>query len=237
MPQRLQTAEIELAIEDFSRGTQSGVSERGIRRPNWLSGNDNVYGRPYRGLRVRPGSRDVSTATLSDPPHSLMAYYSSGGNKLFVAADNDIYEVTASAYTAQTLPASHLASSDILGHTNLDGVLITTQRGSALTPLMFDGAWKELKLPKPVAAIGFAADGAGGSVDVGTHYYRIRWRFAKGSSLSGPVSAAHVVAGPNQTVNINAGLAASARSDYVGWTLERTKINGTAAGPWWFVAS
>ena len=26
------------------------------------------------------------------------------------------------------------------------------------------------------------------------------------------------------------------RGDYIGWTLERTKVNGSAAGPWWWVA-
>jgi len=232
---RLSTREITLPMRDFSGGIQGGVSERGIKAINWLAAADNLYGRPYRALRVRPGTRDLSSAVLSDAPHSLMGFYSGGGNKLFVGAANKVFEVGSSSYTLQTLPASHLASSDIMTHTNLDGVLVATQRTGALTPLMYDGTWKELKLPKPVNAIGFAADGAGGGVDAGTHYYRIRWRFAKGSSLVGPVSAAHVVANPNNTVNINAGLDASGRSDYVGWTLERTKVNGTAAGPFWFV--
>jgi hypothetical protein len=239
MSPRLATQEISLPIRDFSGGIQGGISERGIRNPNWLAAADNYYGRPYRMMRVRPGTRDLSTAILSDPPHSLMGFYSGGGNKLFVAAANKIFEVTSTAYTLQTLPASHPASSDIFGHTNLDGVLVATQRTGALTPLMYDGEWKELKLPEPTDAIGFAADTAivapALGVDVGDHYYRIRWRFAKGSSLAGPVSAKHTVAAPNQTVNINAGLTASGRSDYIGWTLERTKVNGTAAGPFWFV--
>jgi hypothetical protein len=164
-----------------------------------------------------------------------MGFYSSGGNKLFVGAAAKIFEVTASAFTLQTLPGGHPGSSDIFAHTNLDGVLVATQRTGSLTPLMYDGAWKELKLPKPTDAIGFAADTAG-LVDIGNHYYRIRWRFAKGSSLVGPVSAVHTIATTTKTVNVNAGLAASGRSDYVGWTLERTKVNGTAAGPFWFVA-
>lgn len=236
MSPRHATVEFPITLHDFSRGIVGGISERGSRNVNWLAAADNYYGRPLRGIRVRPGTRDLSTAVLSDSPHSLMGFYSGGGNKLFVAASNKILEVGSSAYTLQTLPGSHPASSDIFTHTNLDGVLITTQRTGALTPLMYDGTWKELKLPVPTVAIGFAADTAGGSVDAGTHYYRIRWRFAKGSSLVGPVSAAHVVAGPNNTVNINAGLDASTRSDYLGWTLERTKVNGVAAGPFWFVA-
>jgi hypothetical protein len=236
------TEEIQLSIRDFSRGVVGGISERGISKIDFLSAVDNLYGRPVRGMRVRPGSRDLSTAILSDQPHSLMGFYSGGGNKLFVGAAAKIFEVQAGAYALQSLPGGHPATSDIFMHTNLNGLLVATQRGGALTPLTFDGtSWKELKLEKPVAAIGFAADSAivppNLGVDVGTHYYRIRWRFTNGSSLAGPVSAAHVVAGPNQTVNINAGLAGSARSDYIGWTLERTKVNApSSAGPWWFVA-
>lgn len=239
MSPRHATQEITLSVRDFSGGIRGGISERGLSRINWLAAADNYYGRPYRALRVRPGSRDLSTAILSDEPHSLMGFYSSGGNKLFVGAAAKIFEVTSSAYTLQTLPASHPALSDIFTHTNLDGMLVATQRGGSLTPLMYDGAWKELKLPKPTDAIGFAADSGVTppvvGVDVGDHYYRIRWRFAKGSSLVGPVSAKRTIAAPNRTVNINAGLTASARSDYVGWTLERTKVNGTINGPFWFV--
>lgn len=237
MTRRYQPQEITLAINDFKRGIVGGISERGIRNIDWLAAGTNVYGRPYRGLRVRPGSRDLSTAILSDAPHSLMGFYSAGGNKLFVGAAAKILEATSSAYTLQSLPASHPSSSDIFSHTNLDGVLLATQRTGALTPLMYDGAWKELKLPKPAAAPTFAADSAGGAVDAGTHYYRVRWRYAKGSSLVGPTSAARVVAAANFTVNLNANLVPGApRSDFVGWTLERTKVNGTVLGPFWFVA-
>jgi len=233
MPRR-RSVETTLSMHDFSRGLLSGISERGVARPNWLAGADNLYGRPYRALRVRPGSRDISTATLLNPPHSLMGFYSGGGNKLFVAAANEIREATAAAYTLQTLPASHPASSDIFTHTNLDGVLIATQRGGALTPLMYDGGWKELKLPKPASAPTVAVAG-GGFVDTGNHYYRIRWRFAKGSSLAGPVSTVAATTAGNNTVNLTA-IPTSARSDYIGFTVERTKVNGTNAGPWWFVA-
>lgn len=238
MSPRLKTHEITIPIDDFSRGIVGGISERGsTRKPNWLFQADNYYGRPFRGMRVRPGSRDLSTAILSDAPHSLMGFYSGGGNKLFVGASNKIFEVQSAAYPLQTLPGGHPVSSDIWSHTNLDGLLIATQRGGNLTPLRYDGAWLELKLPKPAAAVTFAADSAGGGVDAGTHYYRVRWRYANGSSLVGPTSAAHVVAGPNFTVNIDANLTPGApRSDYIGWTLERTKVNGTVDGPFWFVA-
>jgi len=236
---RLEVRDLELSLSDCSRGILSGTSERGVARPNWLAGADNLYGRPYRAKRVRPGSRDISTATLSDLPHSLMGYYSSGGNRLFTGAANKIYEAQSAAYALQTLPSGHPASSDIWSHTNLDGVLVATQRTGSLTPLMYDGAWKELKLPKPSSGPTYGANSAGGSVDARTNgpWYRVRWRHAKGSSLSGPVTEAPDVIAGTQTVNISANLnPASPRSDYVGWTLERTKANGTIAGPFWFVA-
>jgi hypothetical protein len=237
---RLATREILLSLRDFSGGIKSGISERGLTKINWLAAADNFYGRPYRSLRVRPGTRDLSSDVLSDSPHSLMGFYSEGGNKLFVGAGQKILEVTSGAYNLQSPPSGHPANSDIYSHTNLDGVLVATQRGGALTPLMYDGVWKELRLPKPTDAITFAVASAiippTLGVDVGDHYYRIRWRFSMGSSLVGPVSPKVTVAAPNQTVNINGGLAASGRSDYTGWTLERTKVNGSAIGPWWFVA-
>lgn len=110
---RHSTQEITLALRDFSGGIKGGISERGLRLINWLSAADNVYGRPYRGLRVRPGSRDLSTAILSDKPHSLMGFYSLGGNKLFVAAAAKILEVTGSAYTLQTLPATQIGRAHV----------------------------------------------------------------------------------------------------------------------------
>lgn len=233
------TQEISLALHDFSRGIVGGVSERGTRNVNWAAACDNLYGRPFRGLRVRPGSRDLSTAVLSDSPHSLMAFYSGGGNKLFVAAANRIFEIGGASYALQTLPGSHPATSDIFLHTNLDGILVATQRGGALTPLRYNGVWEELKLPKPTLALTFNVNAAGGNVDVGTHYYRVRWRYANGSSLAGPGAAAPAVVGGsgNYTISIATNLVpGSPRGDYIGWTLERTKVNGSANGPWWFVA-
>ena len=235
---RLATKEIDLSMREFSRGVVGGVSERGISRVNWLAGADNLYGRPYRGMRVRPGSRDISTSYLIDAPHSLMGYYG-GTNKLFVGASNKIYEAQATAYPAQTLPATHPAGSDLWSHVNLNGLLVTTQRGGSKVPLEYDGAsWKELKLPKPASAPTFAANtNTGGVVDVGVHYYRLRWRHANGNSMVGPVGTAPTVSAPNQTVNINANLVpGSPRDDYLGWTLERTKVNGTVNGPFWFEA-
>lgn len=239
---RLATNEIELSIREFSRGILGGIAERGIARVNWLAGANNLYGRPYRAMRIRPGSRDVSIGYLVDQPHSLMAYYATGTSKVFVGSANKIHEVTETGYVLQTLTAGHPASSDYWSHVNINHVLVTTQRGGSKVPLQYDGAsWKELALPAPQAGsddVGFAADTGGGGVDDGDHYYRVRWQYDNGSTIAGPASALHTVGSGNNTVHINAGLEpATPRDDYVGWTLERTKVNGNATdGPWWFVA-
>ena len=234
------TQEILLEMREFSRGIMGGVSERGIARPNWLAAADNLYGRPYRAMSVRPGSRDATQSWLTREPHSLMAFYSVAVNRLFVGNGPGIDEAQASGYAPQTLPAGNLASSDILSHTNLNGLLIVTQRGGNKVPLEYDGtSWKELALPTPAVTPTFGADTnvAGAIVDVGTHFYRVRHRYNNGSTVAGTPTAAHVVGAPNQQVNITGGLnPASPRDDYVGWTLERTKVNGSVIGPWWFLA-
>jgi len=228
-------AALNLGMSDFSGAIVGGVSERKLR-PTWLHRADNLLGRPHRACRIRPGTRDISTDILSDQPHSLMGYYAAGGNKLFVGAAALIFEAQAAAYPVQTLPSGHPAGSDIWTHTNLDGVLIVAQRGGAKVPLFYDGGWKELLLPKPGSAPTFNADSVGGAVDVGDHYYRVRWRYAKGSSLTSPVSAKRTVAAPNQTVNLTGLDPGVPRADYLGWTLERSKVNGDATGPFWWVA-
>lgn len=226
------TREVTISLSDSSRGIMSGLSERGIAMPNWRAGADNLYGRPIRAKRVRPGSRDISSATLAVEPHSLMGFYSGGGNKLFVGAGDDVYEAQSAAYPFQTMPASHILSTDIWSHTNLNGLLIMTQRGGANTPLIYDGSWKSLDLPTPGSAPTVAA-AATGNVDAGPHYYRYRWMFDNGSSLVSPVSLV-VTTAANQKVNLT-GILTSSRDDYIGFVVERTKVNGTALGPFWFV--
>lgn len=75
---------------------------------------------------------------------------------------------------------------------------------------------------------------AGGSMTAAiTYYYRPRYRYTDGSSRAGtPVS---IAMGANTAVNIT-NMVNEIRSDYTGWTLERTKQGGTAAGPFYFVA-
>lgn len=234
---RLATREVDFSMRDFSRGIVGGISERGIAHPNWVAAADNLYGRPFRMASIRPGSRNVSVGYLINPPTSLMAFYSAAFNKLFVADANQIHEITPTAYNLQTLPAGHPASSDLWSHANLNGLLVMTQRGGTKVPLEYDGvSWKELALPTPVAAPTIAGIVAAGAVDVGNHYYRVRRRHKNGSTLASPVSLVAAVTVPGtQTVQLSGLEPGGLRDDYLGWTLERSKVNGSNLGPWWWV--
>lgn len=93
----------------------------------------------------------------------------------------------------------------------------------------------------PSIAGGFAGKvmdltvGAGGGLATNTDYwYRLRYRYTDGSSRASTTSFIHTTAG-NQTVNI-AHIANEIRSDYAGWTLERTKEGGSVNGPFYFLA-
>ncbi|MFN0131270.1 MAG: hypothetical protein ACKVW3_01865 [Phycisphaerales bacterium] len=80
----------------------------------------------------------------------------------------------------------------------------------------------------------FAADGAGGSVDAGDHFYRVRWLFRNGTSIASIASAVKTVAGPNNTVNLIVPRRAD-RSDYLGFQIERTKVG--FPNVWFFVGT
>lgn len=76
--------------------------------------------------------------------------------------------------------------------------------------------------------------GGGGLTAGQTYYYRLRYRYLHGSSVaSGP----HTIAlGGNTQVQIT-NIANEIRTDYLGWTLERTKVGGgPTIGPYYFVA-
>lgn len=93
----------------------------------------------------------------------------------------------------------------------------------------------------PVAAAGTqmtlagAVTGGAGMTLVATYRYRLRYRYADGSSPATTVLHQVVLAGAQNSVNITT-IANEIRSDYLGWTLERTKSDGTATGPFYLVA-
>ncbi|HKV69277.1 MAG TPA: hypothetical protein VJN72_14395, partial [Gaiellales bacterium] len=125
--------------------------------------------------------------------------------------------------------------------TMANGLLVGCQAGGAQRPIFYSvtnvaETWLSLTLPAPGAAPTFNADTAGGGLTTGaTYYWRVRWRHANGNSKTSPVSAGRLI-GANLTANLNIPLPGAPRTDYIGWTLERTKANGSALGPFYKVA-
>lgn len=159
------------------------------------------------------------------------------------------------AVSGANIPAGAVTAAAInAGDTtfNLDGAHPATGAGN--TTLVFGSGTAQFSVPNGRTVVGVAvtyspvgaaaglqmtlAAAAGGAVDVGAQpFYRIRFRYLHGSGRANlPLQLAAPIAGPNQTVAIT-NIANEIRSDYLGWTLERTKIGGTITGPFYFVAN
>lgn len=221
------------AYLDFSGGIFGGHSDAGVPMRH-LRLADNVEFDPHRAIGVRKGYLDFADYVLAAQPHSIFAWYGTASAKVFVGAADKIYEVTTAGFVEQTLPVTPTSGKKWCT-TNLHGILVAVQETAPNVPIFYDGtSWLSSAYPQPAAPT-FNADSAGGAVDAGTRYYRVRWRFKNGISIASVASAAHTVAGPNNTVNV-VPPAASVRADFVGWTIERTRAAGTTAGPWYFVA-
>jgi len=111
------------------------------------------------------------------------------------------------------------------------GIQVPNCRVAAgLTTVWYEAANLGVGDPFTLAAV------AGGSIEVGAQpWYRLRYRYLDGSSrASKAVRLGAAIVAPNQTVAIT-NIVEEIRSDYVGWTLERTKLGGTADGPWYEV--
>lgn len=208
-------------------GIRGNVSDLGMRAQH-LKRADNVVMEPERAMSVRGGTRRlIDGAGLPDPPHSMMKFYSSGGNKLFVAAGTGIYLVDdALGYVAQSLPFTP-ADGRWMSHANLNGSLVVTQEGGSEKPIVYDGtAWLSSVLPTPTTvSLGQTPDAAS-LVDAGTHLYRIRNRYRNGSGPAGASTSISVTGGNRVDISGIPGNVA-ARSDYLGWTLERTKLGSS----------
>jgi len=234
---------------DFSAGVVGGLTDYKTT-PRHLRLCDNMLMRPRRGASARRGSRVVSTGNLPYEPHSIGEYAPSAGTgKVFTVVKDSptfgrMYEVGLTAFTQQTLP--YTPTEKLFSFAQLNFNLFATQRLGTQLPIFFRNespvnpanTGHSIELPKPSAAPTFAANSAGGSKTIGTvYFYRVRWRYQNGSSLSGPVGTAPVIAAGVQTINISANLVpASPRSDWLGWTLECTKTGGSSVGPFYFVA-
>lgn len=246
-------AKFPVRMFDFSRGIVAGVSDY-MRNPRHLRIAENIEVRPYGAIQARKGTKRMTSGTLTTEPHSLLEWVAELGTALKYCCSigagggagvlNRI--VSGGAYVAQTTPYA-LQNAAKLSWDQLDGALVATEYGAGTggpffyrgdTPANPANTWHLLGLTAPAAAPTLAAAAAGGSLTVGgVYYWRVRDRYKHGSSGSSAVSAASgVIAAPNQQITVTIPIPGTPRSDYLGWTLERTKAGGSALGPFYFVA-
>jgi hypothetical protein len=74
--------------------------------------------------------------------------------------------------------------------------------------------------------------GGGGLTAASTYWYRLRFRYLDGSSKA--TAPQSIAMGANTQVQLTT-IANEVRSDYLGWTLERTTSQGSVIGPFYFV--
>jgi hypothetical protein len=111
-------------------------------------------------------------------------------------------------------------------------MLFCTQELGTNVPIFYNGTeWLSSTLPVPAKTNVVLAHTAAGNVDVGTHLWRIRWRFTNGASLASD-SISHEITVAASTVEFTV-LPLSSRSDYVGFSIERTIVGET--GLWYAV--
>lgn len=225
-------------VIDFPRGLVSGVADLG-KRPDYLRVADDVEPGPFGAVQTRKGTQRACSATLEYEPHTLMEWVSAGGSTNKYAACKDspngrLYRITGSARTAQTTPFS-LAPGTWLNHTRLNGALFATESSGSSGMMLYRATntaetWLASDLPVPGATLTLTAAAAGGFMATGTYWYRLRWRHTDGSSKSSTPQSV-VVTGPTGQVTIST-IPLGARTDYVGWTIERASDFAGTPGPW-----
>lgn len=223
----MRTREFELPVYDLSAGLISAISDVRVAQERYLKACDNIMFVPDRGWSSRPGSRDSCSATLASPPHSLGKYLpTTGSRRLFVGASTGIYEDTGSAYTAQTLPA--IFASKPLTFEQYNDALFVAEHLGANRPYMYIGeaaTWRRANLEAPAGATITLGVGAG-AVDDGVHHYRLRNRYRNGGSTAQYLGSITAAAPNSRGVLALAPTAGpGGRTDWLGWTLERTKAN------------
>lgn len=217
---------------DFSDGVVGYVSDAEAPIRHLHRANNVTFDR-RRALGIRGGFRDVTDYVLPSEPHSLMKFYATGGNKVFVGTVNSkIYSLLESTgYAEQTLPFS--VSANWWHPVNINGVLVAVQEGGSNPPMAFNGtSWLSLVYPFMDSSTLTLTEPIAGSVDAGVHRYRIRWLFANGASQINNYK--EITSAGAKNVNI-AGIANSSRSDYIGFQVERTKVGDTST--YWFVGT
>ncbi len=193
---------------------------------------DNAVFRKDGSYSVRAGSYALNNATINAQAAGVAQFLPPGGTFFhYVAGDTGIWLALTTGFTAQTLPGSYPASSNPYWHIHqVNAALVAAQVGATLAPIAgFQDLgvaektkWVTCALPAPGAAPTLAQVAFTGGVDVGLHTYRVRHRFKHGSSEPSATQNITVLAATEQ-VNVTLPTA-STRVDYLGWTLERTKL-------------
>lgn len=215
---------------DFSGGIIGNISESDAGRVRYIKLGDNVLFEPPRAFSVRGGSRALSTATLGAAPHSLGKLRPTAGTRrMFVGRGTGISLAATGSYTNQTMPGSATFAGNFLRFEQLNEVLWVTEHVGANKPFGYiEGVgWVAIDLPVITPVPNFTI-GAAGNVDVGQHYYRVRHRFVNGASpATTPVSVNPGVASKIDIGTVTALPTAGpgGRTDWLGWTIERTKAN------------
>ena len=240
---------------DFALGVIGGTSDRMQRpRSLKRSTNLDAYPQRSMGS-LRPGYREPQASPLSFEPTTLAKLVpTAGANQLIVHAKDGsgggkLYAIQSGVpgSTLQTIPAGYTLTDHDMGNALLNGMVALTLQNDTQPPLMFSKyatggqyATDLMKLTIPTdtctaAAVTPTVSGTG--VDAGYHWYRIRFRYRNGASKVGPVfPTGGVESGPgaNPTfkqihiANLILGTnnaAAKLKQDWVGWTIERTKLS------------
>lgn len=229
---------------DFARGVIGGVSDR-AKRPNWLKRSDNLIGRPHGAIgSVRGGYREIQQSSFDDEPTTLGKLVPGTGltNRLLVHTKDaavpgagKLFSITpaVNGRTQLTPPFSISDADDTMRQINQ--TLFIAQQGGTNPPLMYlvDGGVYMLNTtilrPPTGFTPGTAISAFTGGVDVGRHWYRLRYRYRNGASKSTaafPAGGLNVTA-TNEKVTVSGLLTdatALAAQDWIGWTLERTTL-------------
>jgi len=239
----LRPTDFRYPLYDLSGGIIGNLSEAAVGRVKFLKHGNNTVFEPPRSVSSRPGSRALSSATLSSAGHSLGKLRpTTGTRRLFVGRGTGISLAAAGSYTNQTMPGSAVFGGAQLRFEQLNDVLWVTEHGGINKPFGYiEGiGWIPIDSPIVAPTPNFTV-GAAGNVDVGKHYYRVRQRFVNGASLA----TTPVLVNPGVASKVDIGTVTAlpttgpgGRTDWLGWTIERTKANDPkdAAGTYYQVA-
>jgi len=240
--QPIATSKYRTGMFDFSAGVVASLASFKLR-PRHARRANNVLFRPKRAFTVRSGSRNLTSAAFAadEVPHSLGRFYHATSPRLFAGTDDGatrrIREVLAASIVTQSLPftpSAELWSFDMIG-----AALVAAQRAGSEKPIFYEASnpantWYSIVLPTPGNSLTIADSATAGDLVAGTQYrWRLRWRHRNGSSLFSTPQAFTLGVGKT-AVDIST-IPLGARTDYLGWTLERQKGGVSADDPYFVV--